>query len=102
MNAFSRQLLLVWHLSLQSIKGVQQPNRERRTGTHTTSGRQISVMMDFHSSADFRVAQHFPNRRMCNFVDGLTILDLRIDQSDSMTEKRRQITAAKIAILVNR
>jgi hypothetical protein len=59
-------------------------------------------MMDFHSSADFQVTQNFPDRRMRYFVYGLAILDLRVDQPDSMVEKWWQISAGKIAVLVDR
>ena len=47
-----RQLALGDHLAAQGVQGVQQADRERRTGTHAAAGRQVAVVVQLDAAVD--------------------------------------------------
>jgi hypothetical protein len=57
--------------------------------------------MDFHAALDFQKPQGLSHGRMDDFVNLLAAFDFRINDADSMLEKRRQITACQVAVFVD-
>jgi hypothetical protein len=72
---------------------MEEANREGRAASHPAPGREISIMMNFHSPIDLQVTQDFPNCWMGDLINGLAAFDLRIYHPDFVFEERRKITA---------
>ena len=100
-NALRSQLLFADGASLQRVERVEQADGERRTRPHAAAPRQIAVVVDFHPAFHFQIAQGFARGRVLNFVQCVAILNLGIHHTDAVLEKRRQIAAAEVAILVD-
>src|SRR5262245_27108682 len=81
---------------------MQKANGERGTRAHAATRRKIAIMMDFYSAIDLEEAQNFTHRRVRNFVDGVAILHLGVNNTISVLKEGRQITAGDIAVLVDR
>lgn len=59
-------------------------------------------MVDFQTALTSRPSEHRAHRGMLDFVDGLDVLYLRIDDAMFVFEKWREETAAYVAIFVDR
>jgi hypothetical protein len=59
-------------------------------------------MMDLHTTIYLQIAQHLTNGRMSDLVDGLTVFDFGINQTDPVFEEWWEITTREIAVFVNR
>ena len=57
--------------------------------------------MDLEPTVELQITQHLSNRRMRNFIDVLTILDLRVNDPNPVLEERRQMTAGEITVFVD-
>jgi hypothetical protein len=82
------------------MQSVQQTDRKRRARAHAAPRRQVSVMVNLHTTVDAQKPKRLANRRMGNLVQALAIFYARVDQSNPMFEKRRQVAARQITILV--
>jgi hypothetical protein len=49
-------------------------------------------MMDFYATFYAQVPHNLPNSRVFNLIDALAILDLGVNQPDSVFKKRREVT----------
>ena len=87
----------------QGRQRMNQSDRKRRTGAQPGPRRQVAVMMDF---APLIVAPGPPengaNGRMLDLVNPLHILNNRIHNAVLMLKKRREISTANMAILIDR
>jgi hypothetical protein len=58
-------------------------------------------MVYFHSPVNVEIAEHFPYSGMSNLINGVAIFHFGVNDTVSMLEKRGQIAACDVAILVN-
>lgn len=58
-------------------------------------------MVNFDSAIDFEETQDLSSCRVADLVNGLASFSLRVDNAELMVEKRGQITAGYVAILVD-
>jgi hypothetical protein len=57
--------------------------------------------MDLDSPVEVHEAEYLTDCRMADLVDGMAILNLGIDHTDSVLEERRKVPAREVAILVD-
>src|SRR6185503_18414928 len=100
-DALVRELALARHLSFERVEGVQQPDRKRRARSHPASRRQVAVVVNLYSSGDPGIAEDFTRGGVLDLIEGMAVLDLRIDEANRVLEERRQMPAGEIAILVD-
>ena len=101
MNGLAGQLVLRHVLAAQSTDRMQQPDRERRAGAEAGAGWEVAVMMDFQSFLDLQPVEHGARRRVLDFGGLADIFYMRIDDPVLVLEKRRQVPAGDIAVLVD-
>jgi hypothetical protein len=58
-------------------------------------------MVDFQASAEIQMPQGFTHGWMLNLIDLIASFYERIDDSDSVLEKRRQVPAGQVTVLVD-
>jgi hypothetical protein len=56
--------------------------------------------MDLHATFNFQVAQNRANGWMRDLINGLTILNLRIDYTEPVLKERREVAARQVAVLI--
>jgi hypothetical protein len=88
-------------MTFEGIQGVQKPNRKRGAGPHSTAGREITVVMDFQSLFYLQIMQNCPGSRMHDLVNGLAILDPRVDHPESVLEEWGEIPTGKVTVFIN-
>ena len=101
MDALLGQLFFADGAALQRVERVEQADGERRTRPHAAAARQIAVVVDFNAAVHFQKAQRLARGRMLDLVQPLAVFNLGIHHADAVLEKRRQIAAGQVAILVD-
>jgi len=75
-------------MTLKGMHGVQKSYCKSGTGTHSTSGRQITSVMDLYAAIHVNMAKDLANGRMSDLLDEVTILNLGPDYTKSVFEER--------------
>jgi hypothetical protein len=82
------------------MEGVKQANNERGTRTQAAPGWKIPVMMDFKTLFETEMPQTLPHRWVRDLINGLAILDARINDPEFVIEERRQVPRRDVAVLI--
>ena len=101
LNTLIGQLFLGSHMAIQRVQGVQQADREGRAAAHPATGGQVAVMMNLDPAIEVHKIQRGAHRGMLYFFYGVGTLDLRVHHAKAMFKKRRQMSRANVAVLVN-
>jgi hypothetical protein len=99
-DAFFGKLSLGGHLPFEGIERVQKTDGKSGTSPHSAACRKVAVVVNLHTTIDPAITQDLPNRRMGDFLDVMAVFDSGINDANLVLEKRWQIAAGKVAILV--
>jgi hypothetical protein len=92
-NRFLGELKFRAQLAAQGVEGVDEPDREGRTGTHAAARRQIAIVVQLDAAVDVQMLQGLADHGMLDLLNRAAGLDLTIDEADAVLEERRQIAA---------
>jgi len=100
MDGFMSQPLFGGDGAPQRVEGVKQANNERRARTQAAPGWKIPVVMDLKTLFETEMPQTLPHGWVRDLINGLAILDARINDPEFVLEERRQVPRRDVAVLI--
>src|SRR5271163_1457981 len=83
------------------MQGMEKTHGESGRGAHATAGGEIAVMVDFQAAVPLHFLQNGADGGMLDIADLAAGLVLRINDTVTVLEERRQITRGQVTIFVD-